>query len=73
MNDHCWKCGSDATPKDNFCRECGAEKPALFISFDWKEEPSIGQLNKLLAPFKCKIIELETNSDTCAISVRPLA
>lgn len=70
--DHCWKCGSDASSEDKFCRECGTESPALFITWDWKEQPPWGAFNRFLKPFGVEVVDLNTETDQYAISIRPL-
>ena len=68
----CYKCEGDCDSEDNFCRHCGAPTPGQGMSWDWKEQPNFGRLNKLLRPYGVQIEEVKTESDQSAILVRPL-
>lgn len=65
----CLKCEGDVELNDAFCRHCGMEGPALGMSWDWREQPDLSQLNGLLLPYGCRVVKIETNSDQHAIRI----
>ena len=68
----CLKCEGDIDSEDQFCRHCGLSSPANGMSWDWREQPDFSQLNGLLAPFGCRIVEIQTNSDQHAIRLEAI-
>ena len=65
----CYKCGCDVTPNDKFCRECGISAPSQGMSWDWRDQPDFDQMNVLLAPYGCKVVEVVTGTDQHACRV----
>lgn len=65
----CYKCGSDVEPNDKFCRDCGIAAPSQGMSWDWRAQPDWDHLNELLAPYGCRVVEVETGTDQHALRV----
>jgi len=69
---YCYKCGSDADEKMNFCSACGAVKPAHYVTWDWKDDCFPTIFNKLLAQYGCYVEEIVTDSDQVVFTVKPI-
>ena len=65
----CWSCGTECAEDDKFCRECGSKFPAQVLTWDWRDQPCFDSINERLAPFGCRIVEVETNTDQHGIRI----